>query len=117
MGTQLTYLNKPNLEKDIDKGKNSIYEFVGCSMQGWRTNMEDAHLAELDFVSGKHIFGVFDGHGGKEVAIWVAANLVEILKSNKKFTEKKYEEALYRSFIEVDDQLGRLIFRTGSLIV
>jgi protein phosphatase 1G len=109
MGTQLTYLNKPNLEKDIDRGENSDYEYVGCSMQGWRTNMEDSHLAELDFDSGKHIFGVFDGHGGKEVAIWVAANLVKILKSNKKYQEKKYEEALYKSFIEIDEHLGKQI--------
>jgi hypothetical protein len=28
MGTQLTYLNKPNLEKQMDDGKNSSYEFV-----------------------------------------------------------------------------------------
>lgn len=83
MGTQLTYLNKPNKEKIIDQGENDTYEYVACSMQGWRTNMEDSHIAKLDFEKGKHIFGVFDGHGGKEVALFVEQNLVDILRSNK----------------------------------
>ena len=26
--------------------------------------MEDAHLIGLDFEKDRHIFGVFDGHGG-----------------------------------------------------
>lgn len=105
MGTQLTYLNKPVLEKEMDEGENSQYEYVACSMQGWRTNMEDAHLAKLDFHSDHHIFGVFDGHGGKEVAIWVEEHFIDILKSQKKFKEGSYNDALYRSFIEVDKQL------------
>lgn len=67
--------------------------------------MEDAHLAKLDFHSDHHIFGVFDGHGGKEVAIWVEEHFIDILKSQKKFKEGSYNDALYRSFIEVDKQL------------
>jgi len=96
MGTQLTYLNKPNKEKIIDEGENDDYEYVAWSMQGWRTNMEDAHIAKLDFDGVKHLFGVFDGHGGKEVAMWVEDNLTSILMNEKKYKEKKYEEALYR---------------------
>jgi len=37
-------------------------------MQGWRTDMEDAHVAvSITLPSGKTglLFGVFDGHGGK----------------------------------------------------
>jgi serine/threonine protein phosphatase PrpC len=39
-------------------------------MQGWRKRMEDSHIADLDLGTSKsiHVFGVFDGHGGKEVA-------------------------------------------------
>ena len=33
---------------------------------GWRTSMEDSHIADLEHLGdGKYIFGVFDGHGGK----------------------------------------------------
>jgi serine/threonine protein phosphatase PrpC len=39
-------------------------------MQGWRKTMEDARIAELEVNGGNgkvySIFGVFDGHGGKE---------------------------------------------------
>jgi len=30
--------------------------------------MEDAHIANLDISPNIHIFGIFDGHGGAEVA-------------------------------------------------
>jgi serine/threonine protein phosphatase PrpC len=34
-------------------------------MQGWRKNMEDAHLCQEKFGDDLSLFGVFDGHGGK----------------------------------------------------
>ena len=40
-------------------------------MQGWRDTQEDAHIADLDIGNGISIFGVFDGHGGPEVAKFV----------------------------------------------
>jgi len=42
-----------------------------CSMQGWRCGMEDSHIAEeINLPNNQKgmLFGVFDGHGGKEVA-------------------------------------------------
>ena len=41
-------------------------------MQGWRLNMEDSHLADVNFMESdkKSLFGVFDGHGGREVAVY-----------------------------------------------
>jgi protein phosphatase 1B len=50
-------------------------------MQGWRLEMEDAHISqELSSVPAHSIQAVFDGHGGAGAAIWVAANLVAILE-------------------------------------
>lgn len=41
-------------------------------MQGWRVNQEDAHFAATDLQVGSgttySLYGVFDGHGGREVA-------------------------------------------------
>lgn len=31
-------------------------------------SMEDAELTKLNFVPDVHLFGVFDGHGGREVS-------------------------------------------------
>ena len=41
--------------------------------------MEDSHIAALNVIEGVHVFGVFDGHGGKEVAIWVEAHFLDEL--------------------------------------
>lgn len=106
MGTQLTYLNKPNKEIEMDKGYNGTYEYVAWSMQGWRTNMEDAHLGALDFEDDMHMFGVFDGHGGKEVAIYVAENLINIFLNTKQYKSEDYEKALYQTFVKIDENLA-----------
>lgn len=54
--------------------------YVAVSMQGWRTTMEDAHIAHIDIDgNGTSLFGVFDGHGGHEVAIFVKKHFREEL--------------------------------------
>ena len=37
--------------------------------------MEDAHIGLFDILPGVHLFGVFDGHGGPEVARYVESHL------------------------------------------
>ena len=101
--------------------------------------MEDAHVAEYNIAPNVHIFGVFDGHGGKnakispsprpepnnflssyfckstsltvelnlgkEVAIFVAKNLVKTLLENESFKKKDYEKALTETFLKLDELL------------
>lgn len=72
MGQSLVYLNEPNKEIEQEKGSNQYMSYATGSMQGWRLNMEDSHLVDLKFMENenKALFGVFDGHGGREVAIY-----------------------------------------------
>lgn len=42
--------------------------------------MEDAHIMDGNIAEDTAIFGVFDGHGGKEVAIFVAKHFIPNLK-------------------------------------
>ena len=82
------YLDAPKTEKEIDKGSNEMASWGACEMQGWRVNMEDAHLAiSIDLHDGKKgmIFGVFDGHGGKEVAVFAAEKYKQILTGLAEF--------------------------------
>jgi serine/threonine protein phosphatase PrpC len=65
------YLSEPKKEKTTDIGGNAKFDFAASCMQGWRTNMEDAHIAKVDIGPDTHVFGVFDGHGGREVALFV----------------------------------------------
>ena len=50
-------------------------------MQGWRKRQEDAHLAAVSKGEKKDIdvFGVFDGHGGKEISKFVSNHFLEEL--------------------------------------
>ncbi len=70
------YLDAPIKDKNPEPGENANFCWGACAMQGWRCGMEDAHVAfEVEGDENKAmIFGVFDGHGGKEVAIYCKEN-------------------------------------------
>lgn len=54
----------------------------------------------------KALFGVFDGHGGREVAVFCNKNYEEILNDTKSQIEIDGEkEWLRMSFLRVDDKL------------
>ncbi len=75
-------------------------------MQGWRKSMEDAHITHLDVVEGEiSLFGVFDGHGGCEIARFVEAHLVDELKKTEAFKKAKYKQALIDTFLQLDKML------------
>lgn len=68
--------------------------------------MEDAHVTSLDVVEGEiSIFGVFDGHGGCEVARFVENHLVDELKKNENFKKGNYRQALIDVFLQLDKML------------
>lgn len=76
-------------------------------MQGWRRTMEDAHLAEVALPSDPNtaVFGVFDGHGGAEVAKFCQKYLPEEIQKLKEFGDGSVEEALVRVFHRMDEML------------
>ena len=41
------YLSAPNTEKFSEEGSHKNLKYAASSMQGWRTNMEDSHIADL----------------------------------------------------------------------
>jgi protein phosphatase 1G len=63
-------------------------------MQGWRKSMEDASITELDIGDGNSLFGVFDGHGGREVAAYVSLNFKSVLLNCDEYKQKDYMLAL-----------------------
>ena len=64
--------------------------------------MEDAHITDLDLgpSNNTQIFGVFDGHGGSEVAKFVANHFTEEFLKNKNYLKNDIKKALeeYRYF-------------------
>ena len=65
------FLDQPIKDKNPEPGQNENFAWGACGMQGWRSGMEDAHICDEVILQDKYkamLFGVFDGHGGKEVA-------------------------------------------------
>lgn len=149
------YLSVPSNEIFTEEGshncENFHMEYAVGEMQGWRKNMEDAHITITDlredaaykkkfstvFKSANDVaaseenssfsdlsctissepntlleqlpnialFGVFDGHGGKEVAKFTKLKYAEILLSLDSFLKGDFEVALRQSFHKVDETL------------
>jgi protein phosphatase 1G len=97
------YLGTPNKEKESENGENDVCKWGATSMQGWRKSQEDAHIARTDLPDGVCCFGVFDGHGGKEVSIYVKEKFVEELVKLEEFKNRQYGEALKRNFRRMDE--------------
>ena len=70
------YLSAPITLKESEDGQTSRLRHGASSMQGWRRSMEDAHIVGTE-KAGATLYGVFDGHGGAEVARYVARHMAE----------------------------------------
>ena len=63
--------SQPITDKEVENGEVLGRRYGVGAMQGWRRGMEDAHVATSCTIEGRELalFGVFDGHGGKGVAL------------------------------------------------
>ena len=54
-------------------------------MQGYRVTMEDAHDVKINEHENLAVFGIFDGHGGKNCSQYLAEHLPKLVftKLNK----------------------------------
>ena len=96
------FLTTPNKEKESSDGENNFVRFGASGMQGWRYRMEDAHLHSLNN-SNYDIFGVFDGHGGKEVSQFVQNHFVEEFMKNKNTKYENIPTSLIETFLKMDE--------------
>jgi len=64
------------IERHVGKG----FRVGVAEMNGWRNNMEDAHLIHMSDDWG--FFGVFDGHGGDQCSAFVADRMRQRLRAN-----------------------------------
>ena len=98
------YLSQPVTTKRLESGEDERFAYGVADMQGWRNGMEDAHLVRLDLGDAGHsgLFGVFDGHGGAEVAKLVSANLAQAVRGDAAFGTD-VGGALSRAFVAMDE--------------
>jgi protein phosphatase 1G len=64
--------------------------------------LQDAHNAILKYDDDTSLFGVYDGHGGHEVAIYTAKKLPNYIKTRKDYRLGKLKEGLVEAFVEFD---------------
>lgn len=97
------YLTQPIKDKEVESGESDAVKYSVAAMQGWRTEMEDAHVAAVGLPKHTNVFGVFDGHGGKEVAKFVALHFTEELQKSDQFKKNDMANALKRTFLGLDE--------------
>ncbi len=102
---------------------NKLVEDVGAAAaQHIRPTMEDEHLV-VRLSAGIGLFGVFDGHGGRQVATFCKSQLHNMLRNQiptklkrdgvMADSDREMEAALKRAFAECDEHVGRAV--EGSL--
>eukprot|EP00927_Polykrikos_kofoidii_P015714 TRINITY_DN17021_c0_g1_i1.p1 TRINITY_DN17021_c0_g1~~TRINITY_DN17021_c0_g1_i1.p1 ORF type:complete len:484 (+),score=103.23 TRINITY_DN17021_c0_g1_i1:69-1454(+) len=96
------------IAKEEDRANGIAW--ASCGMRGWRASMEDASLVmPFGYIGGgwrdAALFGVFDGHGGEQVARFVARQLPVALAEQP--AEQPPEKALAASLVVMDDLLGQ----------
>ena len=98
-------LKEPIKEKELSNGENDILRYGSCGMQGWRKRMEDSHISDISQgENGRfNIFGVFDGHAGKEVSLFVKHHFTKSFLSNQKIKTDNIKQAIIETFFNMDE--------------
>jgi protein phosphatase 1A len=111
------YLPKPMTDKECSSGAANGFTWSAVGMQGWRTNMEDAHIT-LEHLDEKlktwSLFAVFDGHSGNRIAEISSKEFPAYLMTFKPFTEindnseynaEEVKNALEDAFLKWDEKI------------
>ncbi|XP_023768365.1 probable protein phosphatase 2C 14 [Lactuca sativa] len=90
-----------------------------CSVKGRKLFMEDTHTIVSSSNTDKGFFGVYDGHGGRKAADFVAQNLhsniFEMLEKSSGNTTT--EEVIKAAFMKTDDEFLKQGLESGSCCV
>lgn len=110
-------LSKPVTDKHTSTFETRQLRVGCCGMQGWRKDMEDAHVAQINLLGDRRaaLFGVFDGHNGHNVAKYTAAHLVDGFVESSHFEQKNYKRAFEIAYEKIDEDLsGDPSFQKGG---
>lgn len=124
------YLQAPvNFQGEAHKEKVGKYEVGVCHCIGRRPTMEDEHLStsfNLNIKGKAHpvqLFGVFDGHGGRQAAAFVKKNLEQELHNTLNefcvngLTDKDIFNALKITFVRLDKKFKERSGTTATVAI
>uniref|UniRef100_A0A0D9VI15 protein-serine/threonine phosphatase n=1 Tax=Leersia perrieri TaxID=77586 RepID=A0A0D9VI15_9ORYZ len=92
-----------NLTND---GENQRVKYASSTMLGLGPAMQDAHAVDLDLDATTSFFGVYDGHGGAEVAMYCAKRFHTMLLEDKDFLNN-LPDAIKSVCSRIDNDLRR----------
>ena len=101
--------------EDIKKGYN--LRCAHAEMCGHRDRMEDVSIIMNDFPSrGSMLFGLFDGHGGREAAEYASTHLPQEIKKRMEATGKP-KSAIINAFIQTHANMKQSFVYVGTTAV
>eukprot|EP00930_Biecheleria_cincta_P049369 TRINITY_DN34589_c0_g1_i1.p1 TRINITY_DN34589_c0_g1~~TRINITY_DN34589_c0_g1_i1.p1 ORF type:complete len:458 (-),score=111.80 TRINITY_DN34589_c0_g1_i1:412-1785(-) len=103
----LSFAHSADRKKVGEEGREGGLAWACCGMRGWRESMEDASLMlPRGYLAGNWrdaaLFGVFDGHGGEQVARFAVRQLPEVFA---KEPEEDPQAAFVQAFLRIDELL------------
>ena len=100
-------LNKPNLDKKPVDGKTKLFRYGMNEIQGSKKAMEVFSVKKNNIGPNENIniFGLFDGHSGKEISQYLSNNFIPELLKNNNFKNGDYNQALIDTFKNIDISL------------
>jgi hypothetical protein len=108
MITSIVRFSSPADKLESETASASSPAYACSSVQGKRAGMEDEHIAIRPlFVNREeaaNLFGVFDGHGGKTVAVFLRENMPHALSwsvQSAVTSRTSVERALKEAFLQV----------------
>ncbi|XP_031353937.1 protein phosphatase 1A isoform X1 [Photinus pyralis] len=104
------FLNKPKTDKLQEHGEGNGLRFGVASMQGWRVEMEDAHMVKTDLggaLKDWSYFAVFDGHAGAKVSAHCAEHLLDAIMQTEEFQED-IMKGIHNGFLDLDNKMRTL---------
>ncbi|CAG9838266.1 unnamed protein product [Diabrotica balteata] len=104
------FLDKPMTDKYQEDGEGNGIRYGVASMQGWRVEMEDAHMAKINLgeaLKDWSYFAVFDGHAGWTVSVHCSEHLLETIMATEEFQDD-VKKAIHKGFLELDSKMRSL---------
>ncbi|XP_042240357.1 protein phosphatase 1B-like isoform X4 [Homarus americanus] len=117
------FLDKPKTDKHNEHGVGNGLRYGLASMQGWRIEMEDAHVAVANLpgvLKDWAFFAVFDGHAGAKISAHCSEHLLNSITSGEEFqassiadfeteteekTINKIKKGIHAGFLRLDESM------------
>ncbi|KAL1114939.1 hypothetical protein AAG570_007762 [Ranatra chinensis] len=97
-------LSEPVTRKETSYAQSEVYKVGASCMQGWRVNMEDSHTTILSLPEDPSaaFFGVFDGHGGANIAQYAGKHLHKYITNRPEYSSGEIRRAIELGFLDID---------------